>query len=59
LTDVTAPSSDLFVDPTEPDPSADQRPLTDVSQAAMIRLRTPFEVGTADRNTDHRAQQGE
>ncbi|MFC6022620.1 hypothetical protein ACFP2T_41490 [Plantactinospora solaniradicis] len=55
MTHVTATHSNPFVDPTEADPSDEQRPTTDVSRAAMSRLRTPFEVD----NPDREPQQGE
>ncbi|MBF9131398.1 hypothetical protein I0C86_20885 [Plantactinospora sp. S1510] len=49
LTDVTVPHSNLFVDPTGAEPGEEQRQTTDVSRAAMSRLRTPFEVEDPDR----------
>jgi hypothetical protein len=55
LTHVTVPHSNLFVDPSKVDPNEEERPTTDVSRAAMSRLRTPFEVD----NTDQETQRGE
>ncbi|MBE1484406.1 hypothetical protein [Plantactinospora soyae] len=55
MTHVTAPHSNLFVDPSKVDPNEEERPTTDVSRAAMSRLRTPFEVD----NTDRETQRGE
>jgi len=46
------PSSNPFVDPTEADPSLEQRPPANVSGATMQRLRTPFDVQTTGQNDD-------
>jgi hypothetical protein len=42
LTDVTVHETNPFGDQPKGDPAAEERPVVDVSLAAMSRLRTPF-----------------